>query len=39
MIILGLEPDVHTYTNMINAYVRCNDTINAEKMFEEMIRY
>ncbi|RYH29783.1 hypothetical protein EON65_07350 [archaeon] len=32
----GLLFDVHCYTNLINVYVRCNDTEGASKVMKEM---
>ena len=32
----GMVPDVHTYTNMINCYVRCNDLQGAQNMLNTM---
>lgn len=32
----GIKLDVHSYANLINAYVRCGDIAGAEKAFKEM---
>ena len=32
----GIKLDVHSYANLINAYVRCGDVAGAEKSFKEM---
>ena len=32
----GMEPDKHTYANLINCYVRCGDLDGALKQFAEM---
>eukprot|EP01031_Cornospumella_fuschlensis_P030392 gene30392-36720_t len=32
----GLQLDIHCYTNLINVYVRCNDTEGASKVMKEM---
>lgn len=34
---LGLTPDVYSFTNMINAYIRCEDIENAKTSFNTMI--
>jgi pentatricopeptide repeat protein len=31
-----MVPDVHSFTNLINAYVRCNQMKNAMKLFQIM---
>mmetsp|Transcript_38751 Transcript_38751/g.77175 ORF Transcript_38751/g.77175 Transcript_38751/m.77175 type:complete len:923 (-) Transcript_38751:50-2818(-) len=33
----GIKVDVHTYTNLINAYVRCSDMQGAEQQLKRMI--
>jgi len=32
----GIKLDVHSYANLINAYVRCGDIVGAEKTFKDM---
>ena len=32
----GIKPDVHTFTNLVNAHVRCSDLFGAELVLERM---
>lgn len=32
----GIPVDVHTYTNLMNAYVRCDDVSKAQQIFHDM---